>query len=371
MNPESMYATYLPISASDYHSLQSLLREADPLVTCNYKDKGNYDLVNYIVAGDLENINFRATFDRNLLSPLSKLAMGQSLAASEESVKTARIACACLAFCIYAKIVIEPSLALYEFASTQGNLAAQEDLFLFRVIDNIDPASLVDVALGRSNKLPEFVLAAARSSLAGSPTISREPKFNKRLWKWHLNYFYVLKMAFLRRSSETALESALAFQRWQYEEAFYNAAASLYCLSAISHNPPKGQMLKGIQSDNRLKLKMGLKNAAWDIFLIQESVTLSKSLKATSLGLWSLDKAVRDIARLLYISDEDSASDEVKSFYQSFWGDDATALYNSYQLNTQKANIGSNSRHLAIQASFTRVNDDIADLEFNLGFTQI
>ena len=97
-----------------------------------------------------------------------------------------------------------------------------------------------------------------------------ESNFNRPLSKWKLHYLHVLKAAELRRSSNTPLQAAHEMLRWQFEEAFSNSAASLYCLNAISHHPPKGRMLKDFRSEDPQKLCRGIRNATWDIFLLSE-----------------------------------------------------------------------------------------------------
>lgn len=370
MNEEQITgAVWIPIQHEDYAALRELLTSADPLVTGNYADGGSFDLTEYLAAVKLGGVEFRALFDRNILSPLAELATGKLLAGSEESINTGRIACASVAFCIMADILVEPSMALYEYASTQGNSAAQTDFASFRVADNADPAVFIDIAMGRLDKIPEGHLARVRTDHSVSTQSSLETNFEKTLRMWRPNYLYVLKMAALRRSGLSPMKAALEFQRWQSEDSFYNAAASMYCLASISHQPPKGQMLKGIGSADPVTLKKGVRNAAWDICLIQQFGKYVTTPDSPSWSLWTLDKAVREVARALFVKDGQSEQDALRAFYSDCWGRDGPALHRSYLQHSTKAAPGSEVRKALLAAVFQRIDLDIQALECELGIS--
>lgn len=361
-------AIWLPMTPEDYAELQVLLSQASPLVTGNYEVSDSFDLSEYLSAGKLGGVEFKAMFDRNLLSPLAELASGKRLAGSVESIRSSRVACACAAFCIMADILIEPSMALYEYGSTQGNSAALEDYTNFRIADNADPAYFIDVALGRADKIPAEHLSDIRSD----PTVVRpslESNFEKRLRLWRPNYLYVLKIAALRRDGLPPRDAVLEFQRWQAEESFYNAAASLYCIASASHQPPKGQMLKGINSPSAENLRRGLRNATWDICLIQQFGKYSSAPNEASWSLWSLDVAVRAIAKALLAREGQSVYDALADFYKCCWGRDGAVLHESYLNYAKQAKIGSDARRKATSIAFARIDDDICKLEAQLGIS--
>jgi hypothetical protein len=360
-------AVWLSISPEDYSALRSLLIAANPLVTGNYADSGKFDLTDYLYAKEFNQVEFRALLDRNLLSPLVELAAGKSISGSEESKRTARIACACAAFCIFAGILIEPSMALYEYASTQGNSAAKGNYFSFRVADNIDPCVFVDLALGRRDHIDSKHINQVQSNLGFTDDVSPESNFERTLRLWPTNYLYVLKIAALKRSGLSPVDSALEFQRWQSDEAFYNAPASLYCLAAISHQPPKGQMLKGINSSNLNTLLEGLKNAAWDICMIQYFGRIVVTPNNPSWSLWSLDKAVREVTKALFVYEEQPTDMRISDFYSRCWGRDAIRLTSSYMHYSNKARLGEKTRDQHVSEAFRRIEVDIKNLESELG----
>lgn len=370
MNDEHITsAVWTPIQSEDYTALRNLLRSADPLITGNYVDGSSFDLTEYLTAVKQGGVEFRALFDRNIVSPLAELAAGKPLVGSEETISTGRIACASLAFCMLADILVEPSIALYEYASTQGNSRAQNDYSSFRVADNADPSIFIDIAMGRSDRIPEDHIAHLRRDSRLNAHISPEKNFEKTLNMWRPNYLYVLKMAALRRSGLSPLRAALEFQRWQSEDSFYNAAASMYCLASISHQPPKGQMLKGIGSADPATLKKGLRNAAWDICLIQQFGRYVTTPSSPSWSLWTLDKAVRDVARALFVRDGKSGEELLGAFYSKCWGRDGMTLHRSYVQHSTKAAPGSEYRKALLAAAFQRIDLDIKALENYLGLS--
>jgi hypothetical protein len=370
MNEERITgAVWVPMVPEDYAALRSILNTADPLVTGNYADSGSFDLSEYLAAARLGNVEFRALFDRNLLSPLAELAAGKQLAGTEESKRTGRVACACAAFCILADVLIEPSMALYEYASTQGNSAAQADYSNFRVADNANPAMFIDIALGRADRLPSEHIALLHRVPGVVKQTSPEPNFEKTLHMWRPNYLYVLKIAVLRRRGLPPLDSALEFQRWQSEDTFYNAAASMYCLASASHQPPKGQMLKGINSTDPTTLRKGLRNAAWDICLIQQFGKCVTTPKNPSWSLWSLDKAVCEIARASFVRGEQSEHGALERFYSRCWGRDGATVHESYVMHSTRADPGSESRKRRTSVAFERIDLDIKTLEDELGIS--
>jgi hypothetical protein len=369
MSSEAMSgAVWLPIRPTQLASLERLLNEADIVVRGNYHDAGKLDLSEYIANSALGGVEFRALFDRNLLSPLVRLAAGDSLSGNNESIQAGRQACACIAFCILADILVEPSMAMYEFASSNGNDAAQVEVRHFRVADNADPVAFLDIALGNADRLPASHIAEVASSPGVVGQVSQEGNFEKALWMWKPNYLYVLKTLDLIRSGLKPFDAAFELLRWQAEDAFYNAAASLYCLAAISHQPPRGGMLKSINSPNRAFLRRGARNATWDICLLQQFGKFVTTPNSPSWSLWTSDIALREIARILFIPTEDSADAWLAHFFERFWGTrDGKRLWTTYHGRSKSAAIGSESCSNIIKAAFERTTCDICELESRLG----
>lgn len=369
MNDEEMsIAIWLPLQSDELLCLQSVLQDSGVLVQGNYAGDDPYVILNYLAAAAIEDCEFRALFDRNLISPLIALARGERVPQSGQAEANARLAAACACFCILAKILIEPNISLYEYASVAGNEAAQSDARLFRIADNADAMAYLNIAVGRSDKLPDEMLEHLnRFSEIGSRK-SPETNFERALSLWKPNYLYVLKTIALRRSGLAPVEAAMELTRWQIEEAFFNAAAGMYCMAAISHVPPKGGMLKGILSENLSALRAGVRNATWDICLLQQFGRQVRKPFGPLWSLWSTDFALREVAKSLFLKEGAEAVDALTDFYHRHWGlKDGSRLLAAYKEAEMSARADTETRRLKVEKLFVRVDDDIRALENQLG----
>lgn len=367
---DSSMAIWLPLQSIEMEALESMIRDARVLVPGNYRGDDPCALVDYLVASVASDYNFHALFDRNLISPLVSLASGKSVPSDEQAAANARLAAACATFCILAGILIEPNIALYEYASSRGNLAAHSDYRHFRIADNADPMAFLNIALARTDRLPQELLDYLHSEQDVAGRTSPEANFERSLRLWKPNYLYVLKTMVLRRSGRSPLETATALLRWQAEEAFYNAPASIYCLAGISHTPPKGQMLKGIQSADASKIYSGARNATWDICLLQQFGRAVRSPESPKWSLWSTDAALREIARCLFVAEEYREEAGLRTFYSRCWGaTDGEQLLNTYHQHTIAARVGTSERAVAVKAAFASMDATICTLEDQLGIS--
>jgi hypothetical protein len=282
------------------------------------------------------------------------------------STPSAKIAAAAAAFCILADIRIEPSIALYEYASKAGANASKEELAIFRIADNIAPRHYVDIALGRANRLPQYEIDAKSNLRLKSPS-DDSADFSMRLRYWKLHYFQVLKIAALARSCESQQRVASEFIKWQLDEAFFDSVASMYCLAAISHRPPKGGMIDAIRSKNTDKFMSGLRRATWDIFVVDHFGRLSARADQ-QWALWSLDKALVEVARWTLIESTRDAQEQLGRYFRRLWGDqDGGHIAGAYA--EAKAAIAQRGarRQNELNAVFSAIDLSIANLEGELG----
>ena len=124
-------AVWLPVSRSELTRLERMLWESKVVVPGNYKDE-HCRLADYVAKGGAGGVEFRALFDRNLISPIAALAAGQRVSENREQARLTRLACGALCFCIWGGVLVEPAMALYEYAALCGNDAAQRELAFFR-----------------------------------------------------------------------------------------------------------------------------------------------------------------------------------------------------------------------------------------------
>lgn len=357
---------HLPLRPDEMLQLQTIMARADLIVPGNYVMRGPHRIIDYLSAAEFRSVEFRALFDRNLISPLVALAGKKNLAAEPAQMEICRLACASMAFCILANITVEPSMALYEYASGSGHEAAESDLRLFRIIDNADPRALLDIALGVTARLPEDHLDDLERDpeILASPV--REKNFAKELTLWRPNYLHVLKAVSLLRSSRTPLDAVLDLLRWQSEESYFNAAAATYLMAAMSHHPPKGKMLKSARSEKSVEIIKGVRNATWDICFIQQFKKFITDPEEPNWSLWSHDIALRAIARDAFLREDESAEDKIKISLQRGWGKSASTIFKAYVRYSQAAQVDPAARDRHTSMAFARLDSDIAALEGQL-----
>ena len=125
---------YIPISEPDEESITSLLRQADVFTpTFIVDDEDIYDLILYRRQALDFNTKTKLFVDRNVFTRWISLIRGTPTDAMHSR------AAAVMAFAQCANMLIEPNLSLYEYADSHGNDAANAELQLFRIADNINP----------------------------------------------------------------------------------------------------------------------------------------------------------------------------------------------------------------------------------------
>lgn len=167
-NDLGIETVWIPLSTGDVPALERILSDADPFVTTMIDTPQPYRLANYIqneLYGDHE---VRALLDRNLVSRAVELASGHVVDHGGPGSDTYRLAAACMAFLITARVTIEPNIALYEFASSDLR-EAREQIRTWRVADHVHPQAYLDVALGRERVIDRAVTTEAQRLVARLP----------------------------------------------------------------------------------------------------------------------------------------------------------------------------------------------------------
>jgi hypothetical protein len=353
----------LPIVPDDLRRIEDVVWNGAIFVPGNFSCNSDFGVLDHHLAHATHGSSFHALYDRNLVSPLVSLVRGDPISSS-----SGRVAAAAAAFCILANILIEPSIALYEYASKVGADASKAELAIFRIADNIAPQFYVDIALGRANRLPQHEIDA-KSKLRPKAPNDDGADFSMRLRFWKLHYFQVLRIATLIRQCESPLRVANEFIKWQLDEAFFDSVASMYCLAAISHRPPKGGMIDAIRSKNTEKFLSGLRRATWDIYVINHFGRLSARADQ-QWALWSLDKALVEVARWTFIESTRDPEEQLSRYFRRLWGDqDGRHIACAYaEAKGAVAQRGARRQH-ELSAVFSAIDLSIANLEGELGIS--
>lgn len=354
----------------DTQAIQQLLRKHSLLIPGNYNADDPYDFITYLHAAKTNGHEFKTLFDRNLISPLVQLAKGNALPKDAGSAKVFQLSAANLAFCILAEIFVEPAMALYEYASSTSHAEAASDHRYFRIADNVDPQCYIDIALGRINRLPLRHLHDLQADSMIALEAVREANFERPLNLWKPQYLYVLKTVDLLRSGLNRRAAAEALLQWQADDAFYNATASLFCLTAMSHHPPKAGMIKDVYNKSISAVQKGIRNAAWDICLVFQWGKWVREGGANSWALSSNDVALRVIAQTLFVGAEESSEKRLYEFLREHWDvRDGSGIFDSYLSRSGEAQIGTQTRTQAVERAFSKIDESILELENSLGIS--
>lgn len=188
--------------------------------------------------------------DRNIASRFAQIAKGAGV---DESL---RPVAALLAFAHFLDVEVEPSIAFHELAHKQGNGVANEELAWLRRADNGDAYALMDLALGRAERLIEVAPLSSIGDLDLAKPIRR----------WRRNYIVTLKIGELELAGLPHLDRMLALLDWMHRDFIVaGPAAMLACIYFAPNSPPRKGLLKQLQSPDRARAIEGAKNAAWDI----------------------------------------------------------------------------------------------------------
>lgn len=319
-----------PIPVSDLDFIQQVLEREDVFSSCFTSDDLNkYNYVSFHKEKDLHGTETYVLLDRNVFTYIISIAKGEDVdLRDKQKMGPRRIAAAIMAYLQCSDICIEPNIALYEYAATNTQSTATDELELFRKADNLHPQIYADIALGRKNKVTTKELDKASGYLG--PMVN----FRKDLNHWHFNYTVALKLALLELQLIQQNKKMESFLQWQHDDFFYGAPVTLFASLYLS-SKRIGGMMKKLRSIDRTKALLGIKNAAWDLTVL---TTWSKSalrMRETN-KLWLLcsrDTAMKKIAGCLFTTeiDENIVSLRLKSIFIEHWGKDlGISLYNRY-----------------------------------------
>lgn len=274
-----------PIPPSDFQEVESAIREAGVLTCFDQKvDPANaFRFVSEKLRFKTES---RALIDLNVFRDI--LALGRQ--DTGRGPQHRRLAAALVLFFQAAEILVEPCMALYE-----SPCRAEEELELFRQIDNSEPGELLKVFRGQREwvslpPLPDSVslpVAALSTPLHGTSILE----------------VALLKLATLLRAAMSNIERVEAFLRWSHTDFMFAQEPILLALHQLAGNQPK-PLLRGVgRAEPRSRLG-GVQNALWDCLLIRE---WSRRIagQSTANELWLLcsrDQTLSDYARKLVVT---------------------------------------------------------------------
>lgn len=301
----------MPIEPDAMSAISQILR-AQALLSPSFDPLG-VDIYDPVVYRHEEFCYGTATvlhLDRNVLTRVVAIARGC------QPSREHRRAAAVMAFAQCANIGIEPNIALYEYASKEGQTAASEELGVFRRADNVHPHCWAAVALGHATSV---------GVLPGTPdwTINTNVDFAMRLRRWNRNYVLCLKLAEVELSGGKASDRYRAFLRWSFDEFLLGGPAIALAAQYLAPNGTRRRLLKQLKSADRRRALAGVKNAAWDLTLVSEWLLACQASReaGTLVLLCSFDQAIHKIvqAAVGYSLPNDSRTSQAR-LMEELWG---------------------------------------------------
>jgi hypothetical protein len=298
MDQLEVHEYWLPIDWSDARAAIAPLRMRDVLTPAFYH--GADDLYDPLLYRNEEaSLGTRTTIilDRNVFTRVVAIARGEPCRDDH------RLAASIMVLSQASNIILEPSHALYEVAYSQGQSVAEQEYAIFRNADNAPLQEWASLALGRTD----------RACLGSSPAADREEvDFAMPLRQWRRNYIALLKLADLVLTSRSPYSALLSFIDWLHLEFEMKAAAVALAAIYCAPNTPRAGMLKGLYKTDRTKALAGVRNAAWDLLLVNNLWERSQSVdQDNSIAmLASFDRGVHAVARLFTEPETSTATPE-------------------------------------------------------------
>lgn len=319
-------AVWVPVDPADIPSLEHLLSRERPFVSAAIDTAAPYRLLGYVEHAAAGGDPVRAVFDRNLVSRVVRLAKGSPVDHSKDTSRTDRVAAACMAFLAAGRIEIEPNIALYELALSEGGDGAINELYWFRLADAIQPQAYLNVALKRASEIHPEALREASGDVRSEerPLIPRD--FETALRHWRCHRAVLTKVAVLERAPLPAADRFRQLLRWSLEPGFFDALALTFAAVFFGQRR-QGGMLKGVRSDSLERSLQGIANAAWDLTYISHWLHRASGDQGRAIWLFCThDRICATLARC-GIGPVDTTS----TLFGANYGDsDARSLYREY-----------------------------------------
>lgn len=303
-----------PVSA--YPDVCAVLQSADCCVAGYHPPQvGFFDLGGQLYQKNMLGMQTVLLPDRGVVSRCAQLARGHRVTTDQQL----RYAAALLVFCRCADILIEPSVAFHELAHKQSNEVAWDELGWFRTADNACCDDLIEVALGRKDKLSEqhSPRPVSRTDLAGP------------LKRWRRNYILALKIAELECTQLRPLERVKALLEWMETDFIFGGPAALLgCLYLAPNSPPRAGLFKQLRSANRVAALDGVRNMAWDLthlsdFVLRVNEANSEERKRYIFA--SFDNNFRNIVRVCMLASYNQEEQLLEEKLAQWWPEDDAA----------------------------------------------
>jgi len=252
-----------PVPAIEVKQLEDFLKDHSCFCTIPVPAFDPYRVLDVCRVCVVHDSTFMLIQDRNALSYTLELIDLPKEKLTEQHKKAAAV----MAFAIITGMAFYPIAAVGETTMTNGTDRGHHDTAMMGALQNLNPQLYLDVMLGRTSCIGREELDKELS-----PKILRGAKsLDVNFWReMRPHYGAALKLASLLHSCKSQASYQHAFQeflRWSYEEFLFLSGAVVYGSLACSPNRRK-EMFKSLRSGNWELALNGVRNAAWDMGLI-------------------------------------------------------------------------------------------------------
>lgn len=292
---------------SDFKEIERQLVESNILLNpYAIESDSAYKLENYLLNSDQK---VSCLLDRNIVSYLIDLVKGIELLPDSERSRCHRLAAALQAFFNAANIKSEPGLSYHEYIESSSIEQADKELSYFRSADNLDANLYIDLALKNINSIPsELVQKFDSGELL-------EFDLDYRVKAFEFNIVVIKKGLSIRSQCKSDYEAMILLLEWMFEEYVFCIPAFYFMAIYFS-----GHRVPNMLKSNAMK---SVRNAAWDLTLLQHWISLINKDTEQAWLLASMDKAIAKTANLMLMRSTESSEDYLNRLEQTFssmWG---------------------------------------------------
>jgi hypothetical protein len=292
---------------SDFKEIEKLLIESKVLLNPYGIDSDHaYKLENYLLNS---NQKVSCLLDRNIVSYLIDLVKGINLSPDFEASRCHRLTAALQAFFNASNIKSEPGLSYHEYIENSSVERADEELSYFRSADNLDANLYLDIALNNINSIPSEV--APRYQTGELANFDTECRFKA----FEFNIVVIKKGLSIRSKCKNDYEAVKLLLEWMFEEYVFCAPAFFFMAIYFS-----GEKVPKMLKSNSMK---SVRNAGWDLALLQHWLTLANKDPEQLWLLASMDKAVAKTANMMLprsTEEPEDYFDRLEQTFSTMWG---------------------------------------------------